>query len=218
MIKNLLLIFISILVLSFSLKEFAMMFISIPTFMIMSYNVSDSILNTTKSNGDKKLIKNFELIMLIGVVSLIFFVRDFEYTIGGYRMFWELSFLSILFCGTFIYLLRINYNLNHTSKFNNLLSICIFWFFIVPSSGMFLNKFVGINQEIKEIKLIKSKEIIKSTRGNRLNYYIYVKTEFDDEERLEITKELYESKTKNVELSLKKGILGYNYVTKINGK
>ena len=39
--------------------------------------------------------------------------------------------------------------------------------------------------------------------GNR-NYNIYIKTKFGNKERIEITKELYESEYENVELTLKK--------------
>lgn len=218
MIKNLILIFLSILILSFSITEFGLMFISIPTFLLLSYNLSDLLLNIFKKKLVKKTGKNFELIMLIGVIALIFVIRDFEYTIGGYNLFWKLSFLSLIFNVIFISTLNLKYNFENKKKFENIVSISIFWFFIIPSLGMLLNKYVDLKLQRTEIKYIKSKEITKNTRSGDLEYRIYIKTKFDDKERLEITQELYDSEYENVQLTLKRGILGYEYVTKIEGK
>ncbi|MCB6089692.1 hypothetical protein [Flavobacterium psychrophilum] len=156
--------------------------------------------------------------MLIGLIPFIFVIRDFEFTIGGYNLFWKLSFLSLIFNLIFVLLLNAKYSFENKKKFENLISINMFWFFIIPSLGMLLNKNVTLGIENKEIKYIKSKEISKNTRGGGFSYMIFIKTKFDEKERLQITKKLYESEYENVELTLKKGILGYEYVTKIEGK
>ncbi len=218
MIKNIILIFFSILILLFSATEFGLMFISIPTILLLSYNLADLSLNIVKKKSQIKINKNFELIMLIGLVPLILVIRDFEYTIGGYNLFWKLSFLSLIFNVIFILTLNLKYNFDNKKKFENLVSISIFWFFLIPSFGVLVNKHFELGVKKTEIKYIKNKDFTEPTEFGNKNYSIYIKTKFGDKERLSITKELYDSEFENVQLTLKKGILGYEYVTKIEGK
>jgi hypothetical protein len=217
MYKNLILIFISISILYFSIEDFGFMFLSIPTFLILSYNLSDFVLKIVKKKEMKKTKeKNLEFISMIGVGSIFFVLRDFEQTIGGYELFWKLSFFSLIISIFCVFILSRFYNLNNEKKFYNILSISICFFLLVPNIGIFINKYINKEKERKQEIEINYKYINPGSRGSE-TYEIFIKTDFDKNERLDIKKEFYESISNNqiVVLTLSKGILGYNYVKKI---
>ncbi|MGG5208353.1 hypothetical protein ACQWU4_05345 [Chryseobacterium sp. MIQD13] len=68
----------------------------------------------------------------------------------------------------------------------------------------------------KERIEINEKKISNGSRGSK-TYVIFIRTEYDKNERLSISQEFYESISNNqlIELTLAKGILGYDYVDKI---
>jgi hypothetical protein len=214
--KNTILLFISALILNFSTKEFGYMFLSIPMFLTFSYNVSDLSLKLfDRTEKTIKKSKNLEFISMIGVVSLLFVLRDFEQTIGGYVLFWKLSFLSLFFSVACVLILNKFYNFNNEKRFYNLLSISICFFFLIPGIGIFINKNISLEKENKQVVEINYKKINHQSRGSD-SYEIFFKTEYDKNERLDIKKEFYESISDNqkVVLTMRKGILGYHYVKK----
>ena len=106
MYKNIALIFISFFFLISSITEFGNMFLSIPSFLILSYNLSDLSLKIVNKKETKyKKSKNFELISLVGVIPTLFVIRDFEQTLGGYILFWKLAFFSLIFVSVTIFFL-----------------------------------------------------------------------------------------------------------------
>ena len=81
--------------------------------------------------------------------------------------------------------------------------------------GVFINK--NFKTEIlKQHIQINYKKMTERSRGGD-SYNIFIHTEFDKNERLDVSKEFYDSISNNqkVILTLTKGILGYNYVQKI---
>ena len=193
------------------------MFLSIPSFLILSHNISDLLLKIVgKKEKNHKNEKNFELLALIGVISFFFVIEDFEQTIGGYILFWKLSFLSLIFSILCVLILSYFYDFNKEKRFYNILGIGICFFFLVPNIGIFINKHISKEGITKKITEINYKKISHHSKGG-VSYQIFIQTEYDKNERLDIKKEFYESITNNqiVELTLKKGILGYNYVEKI---
>ena len=154
--------------------------------------------------------------MFLGIIPLMFVLKDLEFTIGGYNLFWKLSFLSILFSLSVLLILNKKYNLLNEKKFDNLMSFTICFFFLIPALGIFLNTYFTNGVVYKQSYFIKQKAINESAKGSK-TYIIYIKTKYDDEERLEITKDLYKSDYQNVELTLKKGLIGYYYVNQIEG-
>jgi hypothetical protein len=217
MYKNIILIFISIFILYFSIEEFGYLFLSMPIFLILSYNLSDLFLKfVDKTENKNKRDKNFELICMIGIVSIFFTLRDFEQTIGGYVLFWKLSFFSLIFSVLCVFILNKFYDFRNEKRFYNIVSISICFFLLIPNIGIFINKNVSNQTENKQKIEINYKNINHHSRGED-SYEIFIKTEYDNNERLEIEKEFYESIHDNqiVLLTVKKGILGYNYVLKI---
>lgn len=217
MYKNIILILILIFILYFSTEDFGYMFLSIPTFLILSYNLSDLFLKIVNKRDNKsKKEKNLELISLIGVLSIFFVLRDFEQTIGGYELFWKLAFFSLIISVFCILILSRFYNFNNEKRFYNILSISICIFLLIPNIGIFINRHISNEKEIKQELEINYKYINPGSRGSD-SYEIFIKTDFDKNERLDIKKEFYESINNNqiVVLTLSKGILGYNYVKKI---
>ncbi|EOG6905665.1 hypothetical protein ACLH3R_002289 [Flavobacterium psychrophilum] len=172
------------------------------------------IVNSKEKENKKE--KNFEFISMIGVVSILFVIRDFEQTIGGYILFWKLSYLSLTFSILCVFILNSFYNFRNEKRFYNILSISICFFLLIPNIGIFINKHISTEKErIQEIK-INYKKINPQARGND-SYEIFLLTEYDKNERLDIKKEFYETITDDqiVALTLSKGILGYNYVKNI---
>lgn len=216
MYKNLILIFISIFILYFSIEDFGCMFLSIPTFLVLSYNLSDlSLKIVKKKQKNQTKDKNIEFISMIGVGSIFFVFRDFEQTIGGYELFWKLSFFSLFISLPCVLILSRFYNLYNEKKFYNILSVCICFFLLIPNIGVFMNKHISTGKEKKQEIGINYKYINAKSRGD--SYEIFIKTEYDKNERLDIKKEFYEMICDDqiIVLTLRKGIFGYNYVKKI---
>jgi len=217
MYKNIIIILISIFILYFSIEDFGYMFLSIPTFLMLSYNFSDLFLKIVNKKDDKNTKeKNLEFISMIGVGSFFFVLKDFEQTIGGYELFWKLSFFSLLISVFCVLILSRFYTFKNEKKFYNTLSISICFFLLIPNIGIFINKYISIEKARKQEIEINYKYINPNSKGSD-SYEIFIKTDFDDNERLDIKKEFYESISDNqiVVLTLKKGILGYDYVEKI---
>lgn len=218
MYKTIIFIIISGFILFFSIQDYGYMFLSIPIFLTISYNLSDFFLRVSNNNNIKKN-KNIEFLAFVGVISVLFTLRDFEQTIGGYILFWELAFFSLTFSLICTLILNKYFNFNNKKRFYNILSICICFFFLIPNLGVFINKYFSNEKENKQIIPINYKKEIGHSRGSS-SYAIFIKTEFDPDERLDVKEEFYNSITNNqiIVLTLKKGILRYNYVSKIEKK
>ncbi|KIQ18559.1 hypothetical protein RT99_16070 [Flavobacterium sp. MEB061] len=194
---------------------------SIPSFIILSYYLSDLILKIVYKKGQPKreLNKNFQYILFIGLIPSVFVFRYFENTIGGYNLFWKLVFLSLIFNSLIVLILRRYLNSNDGSKSNNIFCICLCTFMLIPSVGIFINTNISNEIEKQETNIINYKKISKSSKGVQ-NYELFIKTEYDNNERLEVQKQLYEAiKDDNeIVLTLRKGILDYDYITKFDVK
>ena len=147
------------------------------------------------------------------IISILFVIRDFEQTLGGYILFWKLAFFSLLFSVCCVLILNYYYNLKEENY--NIFGISICFFLLVPNVGVFINKNFN-NEVVKQHLHINYKEITKRSRGGD-SYNIFIHTEFDKNERLDISEEFYNSINNDqaVILTLSKGILGYYYVQKI---
>lgn len=216
--QNIFLIALCGIVLSFTISEFGYLFMSIPSFVILSYYLSGLILKIVHKKGQPKrgLNKNFQYILFIGLIPFVFVFRYFENTIGGYNLFWKLLFLSLIFNSLIIVILRRYLNSNGESKSNNVFCICLCTFMLIPSVGIFINTNFSNGIEKQQPHIINYKKTSKSSKGVR-NYELFIKTEYDNDERLEVQKQLYEAiKDDNkIVLTLRKGILGYDYVTNL---
>jgi hypothetical protein len=218
MSKNIVAILISILILFFSVKDFGFIFISLPIFVFLSYNLSNLILQFSSKKLDKRKTKNFEWIFLIPLFIILIFGRYFENTIGGYELFWKSAFASLIFSSSAVYILSLYYSFsNDKPKINNVLSLSIFFLLLIPSLSIYINYRFSISPDRKEIVEINEKYINNGSKGGK-SYEIFIKTRFDTNERLEISREFYDEISninQNVELTLSKGVLGYDYVKKI---
>lgn len=218
MYRSIILITISAFILFFSIQDFGFMFLSIPIFLTLSYNLSDfSLRILSKKRNTIKKNKNIEFLSFVGIISSLFTLRDFEQTIGGYNLFWKLAFLSLIFSLICISILNKHINFDNEKRFYNILSVCICFFLLLPNLGIFINKYVSLETEKKQITTINYKQ---ESHSRSTSYSIFIRTEFDKNERLDVNKDFFNSITNNqiIALTLKKGILGYNYVSKIEKK
>jgi hypothetical protein len=218
MSKNIVAILISIVIVFFSVKDFGFIFISLPIFVLLSYNLSNLILQFSSKKLNKRKTKNFEWIFLIPLFIILIFGRYFENTVGGYELFWKSAFASLIFSSSTVYILSLYYNFsNDKPKINNVLSLSIFFLLLMPSLSIYINYRFSISPDRKEIVEINEKYINNGSKGGK-SYEIFIKTRFDTNERLEISREFYDEISninQNVELTLSKGVLGYDYVKKI---
>jgi len=221
MTKNIIIIALCSIVLSFTISEFGYLFMSIPSFVILSYYLSDLILKIVHKKGEPKLElnKNFQYILFIGLIPSVFVFRYFENTIGGYNLFWKLVFLSLIFNSLIVIILRRYLNSNGESKSNNVFCICLCTFMLIPSVGIFINTNISNEIEKQQTNIINYKKISKGRKGVR-NYELFIKTEYDNNERLDVKKDLYEAirDGNEIVLTLRKGIFGYDYITKFDTK
>lgn len=193
------------------------MVISLPVFVLLSYNLSDLILKFTGTKVKKPQTKNFEWIFLLPLFIILIFGRYFENTIGGYDLFWKSVFVSLIFSSSTVFILSYYYNFNNDKrKKNKILSLSLFFLLLIPSLSIFINYRFTISPDKKEKIEINEKQISKGSKGGT-SYEIFIKTKFDQNERLSIDKEFYENISDNqlIELTLAEGILGYNYVDEI---
>ncbi|MFH6998805.1 hypothetical protein ACHRVZ_12785 [Flavobacterium sp. FlaQc-57] len=194
---------------------------SIPVFILLSYYLSDLFLKITDKKKDNKreLSKNFQFIFFIGLIPSLFVFRYFENTIGGYNLFWKLAFFSLVFTVLTTIILNRYFDFSGDSKVENLLSICICFFLLIPDVGIFMNTQFSNEGERRQVTIINYKEINKRTKGGN-SYNLFIKTPYDSNERLEVEKKLYESikEDNRIVLTLRKGILGYGYVTRFDAQ
>lgn len=219
MIKNILAILISIGILFFSLKDFIYTAISIIAFFSLSYYLCDVILQLSKKTVKKmRRIKYLEYLFLFAIIPFLVFGRHFENTIGGYELFWKLIFVSLICTCISVFLLNYFCDFFADNKRDRIFSICILYFLLIPAIGILINQKIITSEINKEIVEIVEKDFSVSLKSSSETYYIFIKTKFD-KERLEVTKELYDSVSDyqyfTVKLTLVKGFLGYDYVKKI---
>jgi len=221
MTKNIIIIVLFSIALSCTINEFGYLFMSIPSFIVLAYNLCDLILKIINKNHQPKreLNKNFQSIFLIGLIPVFLSFKDFEDTIGGYNLFWKLVFLSLIFTVLFTVILSRYFNFNNDFRFYNILAICICFFLFIPNLGILINTHISNETERKETIIINYKTETKKTKGG-YNYFLFIKTQYDSNERLDVKKELYNAiKDDNeIVLTLRKGILDYDYITKFDVK
>ena len=90
---------------------------------------------------------------------------------------------------------------------------------LIPSVGIFINTNISNEIERKETIIINYKTETKKTKGG-YSYFLFIKTKYDSNERLDVQKQLYEAIKDDNEiiLTLRKGILDYDYITKFDVK
>jgi hypothetical protein len=90
---------------------------------------------------------------------------------------------------------------------------------LIPSVGIFINTNISNEIEKQQTNIINYKKISKGRKGVR-NYELFIKTEYDNNERLDVKKDLYEAirDGNEIVLTLRKGIFGYDYITKFDTK
>lgn len=78
-----------------------------------------------------------------------------------------------------------------------------------------INKNISYEKERKQLIEIYSKDISNDRYGK--SYHINFKTNYNTDESVDISKDFYNSITQNqiVLITLSKGILGYDYIKKI---
>lgn len=217
MLKNIAIVLICLLILFFSVQDFGYMFISLPIFVLMSYKVSVLIIKLNDKKAIRKRAKNFEWILFASLIIFLIFGRYFENTIGGYRLFWKSAVFGLLLNVLTVYVISFFHNFNHNIPTRyNILSLSMSFVLLIPTLSIFINYRFPISADKKERIEINKKHINNGSKG-RKSYEIFIKTKFDNNERIDIDQEFYERISNNqlIELTLAKGILGYDYVDDI---
>ena len=107
------------------------------------------------------------------------------------------------------------YNFKNDKKLENIIAINICFSLLIPAIGVMINKNISYEKERKQLIEIYSKDIRNDRYGK--SYYINFKTNYNTDESVDISKDFYNSITQNqiVLITLSKGILGYDYIKKI---
>ena len=173
------------------------------------------VTNETTATKGNKIIYNISMGLFFGgLVAMIFEATPIGNTIHGTKFFWTAASIGIAaFVLTIIFL---------KTKFASVFdessrrySVCfgyLFGFFLgVPAAARFLNDALAKPEiECKDFTVVR-----KSTGGARTTaYFIFCKLD-GGEERFEVIKPFWDKveENKTVELCLKKGYFGYDYVT-----
>lgn len=161
-----------------------------------------------------KFMYRFSAVMFpLGMFTLLFEMNKIDRTIGGMNLFFNWAFIGVGVALAVIILLHItNPSVYHESKRRITIyaSFIIGWFLLFPAVASFANHAFAA-----DTVTCTSYQVVRKDTGSKGSRFMFLKTETDDEERFDISKELYNkiSGGGRVTLCTKQGKLGYKVVT-----
>jgi len=153
-----------------------------------------------------------------GLICQIFEIRNFDNTIDGTRLFWTAGSIGIIIAIVITAILKVSFpSVYYESKRRYTVYFGIFLgsFLLIPAVVGFINHYYADNNKICKRYVIKRKGI----GGSRSKeYFIHLTLDNNKDERFSIGKTRYEnfSEGEEIELCMKKGKLGFDYVTEFN--
>lgn len=166
-----------------------------------------------------KFIYYFSFILFfIGLISLIFEIRNFDNTINGTKLFWTAGLIGIAIAIIVTIILKLTRpSVYYESKRRYTVHFGFFvgLFLLSTSLTSFVNHHFADNIKICKKYIIERKS---TSSGRRTEYFLYLKIDNNNEERFSVGKTRYENyeEGEEIELCMVKGKFGFNYVKEFN--
>jgi hypothetical protein len=161
-----------------------------------------------------KFMYYFAAVMFpLGLFSCLFEMGKMDRTIGGFTLMMNWGFIGIGAAFAVIIILHIfNPSVYYESKRRITIyaSLLLGWFLLFPTVASFINHTFS-----DDIITCKNYRVLRKSTGSKGARFMFLKTEADDDERFDITKEFYNKISERgvVILCTKNGKLGYKVVT-----
>lgn len=157
-------------------------------------------------------------LFFVGLISLIFEIRNFDNTIHGTKLFWTAGGIGISLAILITYILKTtNPSIYFESKRRYTVHFGLFigLFLLTTSIAGFTNHYFADGNKICKKYTIKRKGISGSKTKE---YFINLKLEDNSEERFTITKSKFDNfnEGEEIELCIFRGKFGFDYVTEFN--
>ncbi|MHA3789872.1 hypothetical protein ACX0HA_16815 [Flavobacterium hauense] len=163
---------------------------------------------------DKFMYRLSAVMFPLGMFTLLFEMNRIDRTIGGMSLFFNWAFIGVGLALALIIILHIvRPSVYHESKRRMTIyaGFLFGWFLLFPSVASFINHAFAVDTII-----CKSYFIVRKDTGSKGTMFMFLKTDADDKERFDISKELYDKISGGgwITLCTKEGKLGYKVVTK----
>lgn len=173
--------------------------------------------NTTKS-FDKFVYYFSSTLFFIGIICLIFEIKNFDNTINGTKLFWIAGLIGIGFATILTIILKLTKpSIYYESKrrFTVHFGLFIGLFLISTALTGFINHSYADKIKICNKYTIERKG---TSSGRSTEYYFFLTVENNNQERFSVGKTRYQSfeEGEEIELCMLKGKFGFNYVTEFN--
>lgn len=157
-------------------------------------------------------------LFFIGLISLIFEIRNFENTINGTKLFWIAGFSGIAIAIIVTIILKLTRpSVYYESKRRYTVHFGFFvgLFLISTSLAGFVNHHFTDKIKICRKYIIERKS---TSSGRSTEYFFYLKTDNNNEERFSVGETRYENynEGEEIELCMLKGKFGFNFVKEFN--
>jgi len=168
-----------------------------------------------KTKSFDKVIYYFSnTLFFIGLLGLVFEIRNFDNTIHGIKLFWIAGLVGILVAIIATVILKAtNPSVYYESTRRYTVHFGLFggFFFLSTTLAGFVNHYFASPTAFYKNYKIESKSI---SSGRSTEYFFFLKMENGDEERFSVGKTRYDNfeEGENIKLCLLKGKLGYDYV------
>ncbi|SHG26773.1 hypothetical protein SAMN05443549_10356 [Flavobacterium fluvii] len=158
-------------------------------------------------------------LFFIGLISLTFEIRNFDNTINGTKLFWTAGFTGIAIAIIVTIILKLTRpSIYYESKRRYTVHFGFFvgLFLISTSLTGFVNHHFADNIKICKKYIIERKSTSNGRTSNE--YFFYLKTENNNEERLSVGKTRYKNyeEGEKIELCMLKGKFGFLFVKEFN--
>lgn len=172
---------------------------------------------TTKS-FDKFIYYFATTLFFIGLITLIFEIRNYDNTINGTKLFWTAGFVGVVIAIIITFILKFfQPSVYYESKrrYTVCFGLFIGFFLLATAIAGFVNHhFADQSISCKSYTIIR-----KSTSGSRSKeYFLFLIINNNNEERFSVGKTRYNNfeEGEQIELCMLKGKLGFDYVTEFN--
>ncbi|MHC0442607.1 hypothetical protein [Flavobacterium sp. 3-210] len=173
--------------------------------------------------SDEKKAKSFDksvyyfstTLFFIGLISLLFEIRNFENTINGAKLFWLGGLTGIVVAIILTIILKLTTpSVYYESKRRYTVHLGLFIGFFLTSTALtsFVNHYFSYPTAFYKNYKIESKSI---SGGRSTEYFFFLRMENGYEERFSVGKTKYNNfeEGEEIKLGLLKGKLGFDYVT-----
>ncbi|MES2381123.1 MAG: hypothetical protein V4538_08785 [Bacteroidota bacterium] len=189
--------------------------ISTAQYIIDDYFPPRKPFERSASPFNRFIYKGSALFFFIGLVCIIFEIRQLDNTINGKQLFWYSGFLGLAIAGIITWKLKkANRGVYDESSRRITVHAGLFlgFFLFIPSAASFINHYFANPNIVCNKHIINKKETSNGRRHT--SYWLYIQLDNNIEERFDVGLQLFDKVNEGeaIELCTQKGKLGYPFV------